>query len=250
MESTDQVKVRLLCLIEGKYTNSPVYRLIVPPTHRYQPMLMIHGPNHLGVQWTTEEIRQCFYWPGWRKEVSIFVSDFVGCLRREVIDLKDTIPHKNRALRVNQTLCMDLVGSLTLSNNKNKYILTIFDHFSSFVVTVPKSAKTVWSSIYMRWIALFGSPDSIRTDAGAEFANNLLSYMMLKTGLRIKMSAPYNHQSNWEKSIQAIELAYNSSIHVTTGCSPVFFGVERWYCPTYPHYLSLTTRSNILNLVD
>ena len=29
-ESTDQVKVRLLCLIEGKYINSPVYRLIVP----------------------------------------------------------------------------------------------------------------------------------------------------------------------------------------------------------------------------
>ena len=50
MESTDQVKVRLLCLIEGKYTNSPVYRLIVLPTHRYQAMLMLHAPNHWGVQ--------------------------------------------------------------------------------------------------------------------------------------------------------------------------------------------------------
>ena len=49
MESTDQVKVRLLCLIEGKYTNSPVYRLIVLPTLRYQAMLMIHPPNHWGV---------------------------------------------------------------------------------------------------------------------------------------------------------------------------------------------------------
>ena len=33
MRFTDQVKVRLLCLIECKNTNSPVYRLIVPPTH-------------------------------------------------------------------------------------------------------------------------------------------------------------------------------------------------------------------------
>ena len=32
--------------------------------------------------------------------------------------------NKNRALRVNQTLCMDLVDPLPLSNNKNKYILT------------------------------------------------------------------------------------------------------------------------------
>ena len=121
-------------------------------------------------------------------------------------------------------------------------------------MTVPipdKSAKTVCSSIYTRWIALFGSPDSIRTDAGTEFANNLLSNMMLKMGLRIKISAPYNHQSNpverfhrtlwnllqakmtngeqdWEKSIPAIELSYSSSIYVSTGCSPArgFLGRE------------------------
>ena len=129
----------------------------------------------------------------------MFVYDFAGCLHREVIDLKDTVPHKNRALRVNQTLCMDLVGPLSLSNNKNKYILTIFDHFSCFVVTVhitDKSAKTVCSSIYTGWIAIFGCPDSIRTDAGTEFANNLPSNMILKMGVYIKISAPYNHQSN------------------------------------------------------
>ena len=57
MESTDQVKVRLLCLNEGKYTNFPVYRLIVPPYHRYQAMLMVHTANHWGVQRTTEETK-------------------------------------------------------------------------------------------------------------------------------------------------------------------------------------------------
>ena len=46
MEASDQIKVRLLCLVKGKYTNSPEYRLIVPPTRRYQAMLMIHATNH------------------------------------------------------------------------------------------------------------------------------------------------------------------------------------------------------------
>ena len=138
-------------------------------------------------------------------------------------------------------------------------MLSIFDHFSCFMVPVPildKSAKSVCSSIYTRWIALFGSPNSIRTDAGTEFANNLLSNMMLKMGLRIKISAPYNHQSNpverfhrtlwnllrakmangeqdWKKSIPAIELAYNSSKHVSTGCSPArfFFGERGGIAP-------------------
>ena len=82
METSDRIKVRLLCLVEDKYTNSPVYRLVVPPTHRYQAMLMIHAPNHWGVQCTTEEIKQRFYWPGWRKDVSTLVSDCAGCLHR------------------------------------------------------------------------------------------------------------------------------------------------------------------------
>ena len=82
MEASDQIKVRLLCLVEGKYTNSPVYRLIVPPTQRYQAMLMIHAPNHWGVQYTTNEVRQSFYWPGWRKDVSAFVFDCSGCFHR------------------------------------------------------------------------------------------------------------------------------------------------------------------------
>ena len=160
MEPTEQVKVKLLCLIEGKYTNFPVYRLIFPPTHRFQAMCMVHAANHWGVQRITEEIKQRFYWPGWRKEVSRFVSECPGCLHRELIDLKDcSTPAEIRAIRVNQTLCMDLVGPLPLSNNKNKYILTLFDHFSRFVVTVPipdKSAKTVCSNIYSNWIAMFG----------------------------------------------------------------------------------------------
>ena len=33
-------------------------------------------------------------------------------------------------------------------------------------------------------------------DAGTEFPKNLLSNMMLKIGVHIKISAPYNHQSN------------------------------------------------------
>ena len=132
---------------------------------------------------------------------------------------------------------MDLDDPLPLSNNTNKYILTLFDRFIRFVVTVPipdKSAKAVCFSIYTRWIALFGSSDAIRTDAVTEFANNLLSNIMLKRGVRIKISAPYNHQSNpverfhrtflnliqakmanreqnWEKSILAIELAFQYS---------------------------------------
>ena len=52
---------------------------------------------------------------------------------------------------------LDLVGPLTLSTNKNKYILTMLDQLSLFCVVVPipnKSAKTVSTAILNHWIAL------------------------------------------------------------------------------------------------
>ena len=114
------------------------------------------------------------------------------------------------------------------------------------LVTVPipdKSEKTVCSSVYSRWIALFGTPESIMMDAGTELKNRLMENTMKKMAVNLKISAPYNHQSNlverfhrmlgsllrakmangeqdWEKSIPAVELAYNSSIHASNGCSP------------------------------
>ena len=75
----------------------------------------------------------------------------------------------------------------------------MFDHFSRFVVTVPipdKSARTVCSNIYAGWIAKFGCPESIRTDAGTEFTSSLLTNMMKKMGVHVKVMHPYNHQSN------------------------------------------------------
>ena len=65
----------------------------------------------------------------------------------------------------------------------------MFDHFSRFVVTVPipdKSARTVCSNIYAGWIAKFGCPESIRTDAGTEFTSSLLTNMMKKMGVHVR----------------------------------------------------------------
>ena len=59
-------------------------------------------------------------------------------------------------------------------------------------------SKTVCSRLYTRWIALFGSPESIRTNAGTELKNRLMenTLKLKKIGVNIKISAPYNHQSN------------------------------------------------------
>ena len=71
-------------------------------------------------------------------------------MHREEVNLKQVNPFDGRTLNVNEVVCVDLVGPITISNNKNKYILSILDQFSRFVAAVPlpdKSAKSVVSAI-------------------------------------------------------------------------------------------------------
>ena len=59
------------------------------------------------------------------------------------------------AFNVNDILCMDLVGLLPLYKNKNKYMLSLMDQFSRFVIADPileKSAKTVIRALYLQVI--------------------------------------------------------------------------------------------------
>ena len=92
-------------------------------------MFTVHVQEHWGVQRTMQQIQKVFYWPGWRNDTSIFVTECAGCLHREKINLKDVIPHED-------VLCIDLVGPISLSANKNKYILTLMDQFSRYVCAV------------------------------------------------------------------------------------------------------------------
>ena len=92
---------------------------------------------------------------------------------------------------------MDLMVPLTISSNKNKYLLTMMYCFSRFCVVVPipdKSAKTVSTAIQTHWIALYGTPIKIRTDVGLEFKNSTIVSMMSSLYVKIKVGTPYSHQ--------------------------------------------------------
>ena len=108
-----------------------------------------------------QEVKLVFYWPGWRYDTSRFVTECAGCLHREQVNLKQVLPFEDHAQNVNDVLCMDLVGPLTVLSNKNKYILTMMDCFSRFCAVVPipdKLAKTVTTAILTHWIALYRTP--------------------------------------------------------------------------------------------
>ena len=163
-------------------------------------------------------------------------------------------PHDGRAINLNEVICVDLVGPISISNNKNKYILSIMDQFSIYVAALPlpdKSARSVVNVIMTNWISLYGAPATIRMDQGKEFDNALLKNLLNALDVNIKIGFSHNHQSNpverfhrtlwallkakkangendWEKSLPTLILSYNSTQHFSTNSSParIFLGRE------------------------
>ena len=61
---------RLVYLLENEFEANPLVRIVVPPSHRYQALLAVHVREHWGVQRTTQQVRQHFFWPGWRADTA------------------------------------------------------------------------------------------------------------------------------------------------------------------------------------
>ena len=117
-------------------------------------MLAVHVREHWGVQRTIQQVQKVFYWPDWRNDTSIFVTECASCLHREQTNLKDVEPYKDRAKNVNDVLCVDLVGPISLSVNKNKYILTMLDQFSGYAsVQLPYLINQLRLSPLQSWEA-------------------------------------------------------------------------------------------------
>ena len=101
---------RLVYLLENEFDSNPRMRIVIPPSHRYQALLAVHVCEHWGVQQTTQQVKERFFWPGWRADKAIFVTECPGCLHREEVNLKQVDPHVGRAINVNEVICIDLVG--------------------------------------------------------------------------------------------------------------------------------------------
>ncbi len=78
-------------------------RIVVTPSQdaQLQAPIEIHEREHWGVQRTTQQVKEHFYWPNWRASTSMFVPECAGCLHREKVNLKQVDPFDNRAININ-----------------------------------------------------------------------------------------------------------------------------------------------------
>ena len=165
-----------------------------------------------------------------------------------------------------ETVSIDIVGPLPVDGRSNRYIVTIMDVYSRYLIAIPvknHKAATVSRCLYESVVAYFGAPRSILSDRGTEFTSVIWESLTQMLGAKIKLTAPYYPQGNaviershrtlsnmlrtmllekkrreWSSLLPSIMLYMNSMIQEKTGVSAgeILFGRS----PNLPSDISFT----------
>ena len=84
------------------------------------------------------------------------------------------------------------------SNKGHKFISCVIDEVTNYLITVPlyqSKSEEVREALIEQVIMKYCILDCIIMDQDSAFMSSLMNYLLSKFNIKIKMVAPYNHQS-------------------------------------------------------
>ena len=231
--------------------------IIIPPK---EDRIKIFEENHDGVTGghsgetkTYERVRENFYWPGMREEIRKYVKTCESCQKKKLARIKTKQPMQitDTPKRVFEKIQMDIVGPLPKTDFGNVYILTWQDCLSKYSGAIPlrkADASSVAIALTEHIICLYGCPESIQTDQGSHFINEIMDSIARIFRIRKYKSSAYHPQSlgalershhtfveylrhycekgNWDLWLPYAMFSFNTAVHESTGFTPhrIVFG--------------------------
>ena len=251
--------------IRKKKEGAP-WRIYIPTKLRRILLQYYHSDvnfHHQGVSRMEMILRARYYWPNMRDDIKIIINECEPCANaRQRWKHKEAGKFKPiEAHFTFQMICMDIVGPLPVTSNENRYLLTIIDRFTRFVMAIPLpeiSAVEVARAFVNNWIYLFGVPDQLLTDNGTQFTSEVMLAVEHIMGIKQLLTTVYHPECNglierfhsflkeklkiaalqrklnyfgeddWDRFIPSIVHAYNITPHTITKHAPyhLLFGKQ------------------------
>ena len=238
---------------EGVDDSSHHLQLLVPECKRKQVLEDLHEGvlgGHLGQEKTLGRLQERFYWPGYHNDVRDWINTCSNCAARKTQPPKNRSPLQNmKAGAPMQLVAADILGPFPESDGGNSYILVASDYFTRWVeaYAIPnQEAATVAKKLTDEFFFRFSPPEQLHTDQGRQFESELLAEVCKLLGIDKTRTTPYHPQSdglvernnrtllsmlataaeetvfNWEEHLRPLCMAYNTSVHPTTGFTPFY----------------------------
>ena len=143
----------------------------MPVAQRTVVIMMAHSKAHWGITKTAEAIADSFTWEKIREDVKQFVLQCTMCLEKQGVNLKEGAHMPRVSHEQGEIVYLDLIGPVYEKISSFKYLLTMMDGFSRFVMVAPlrsKSAKEVSSAVLNMWVkGAGGIPKTFHADNGS-----------------------------------------------------------------------------------
>lgn len=174
----------------------------VPPGERQEVLFAAHDSplaGHFGRDKTMKRLGGTAWWPGWRKDVELYVANCGICQRMKTEPVISAEAMPLPVAGCFERVHLDLVGPLPKTARGVEYILTAVDSATKFLVAVPipnKSAQEVARAFVEGVVLRFGCPLVIITDQGKEFCNSLNEFLQDQLGITHSPTSPYHPAAN------------------------------------------------------
>lgn len=184
--------LRIFGVISEGSTN---FRPILPKTLRVLAFHNYHDIAHQGSQKSVDLLASKYYWPELSSDVAAWTKACPKCqsckVTRHNRQALQNYPNNPGRFKIVHT---DLVGPLQSSDNF-RYILTIRDRGTGFIVSAAISDKTASSVVQAftnHYIAKFGVPQTIVSDNGGEYISHVFGDLCDRLGIIHKTTTAYN----------------------------------------------------------
>ncbi|UYV66946.1 K02A2.6-like [Cordylochernes scorpioides] len=218
-----------------------VKQIVIPPVLRDTILERCHDSpigGHLSVEKTLYAVLSHYYWKGAMSDVRRYVKTCPVCAENNGRLKKAPNMPIQPAKYPFERLCVDFVGPLTLSRNRNRYLLVFIDAFTRYAEVIPVRDCTAETAAlefvnkivnrYGTWRASASKYNSIKKLSTTSFRPTCNSIVERVNGTICSILRHYANSKNWEDNLGAAVSAYNNAVHSALGESPhyMLFGYD------------------------
>ncbi|MCP4065802.1 MAG: transposase family protein, partial [Gammaproteobacteria bacterium] len=222
---------------------------VVVPISETQRLLKEHHTlpcgGHLASGKVLGTLQQRYYWPRMEQHVLHYCRSCVICAERQGQGNRPKPPLTSVPLptRPMELIAMDL---LQIQGSK-ELVMVLVDYLTRYTWAYPitnKKAETVARVLVEQFYPAAGIPERVISDRGLEFTNKLVSVLDDFYGIERSLTTAYHPKSDgrvermnrtlldmlskvsnaqggrWQSHLGSCLLAYNCSVHSSTGLSP------------------------------
>ena len=234
-------------------------QFVAPKSVRVEIMHLLHDlrtSGHLGVTKTFDKIAQRFYWPQYAVDIKRWVNSCPTCQARKGAPVPNRSPLQQQLIGAPfHRIGIDILDTRKISKHRNRYIMVVVDYFTKWSAAYPlakQTASNVADKLVTQFISQFGVPLQILTDQGTQFEGKLFTELCNHLRVHKIRTSPYRPQTDglverqnrtlsgmiskftnklrndWDEHLPYLMLAYNTTTHQSTGCTPfsLVFGRE------------------------